>query len=163
VGLLPDASRVATFLLVLATYTCTVGALTSALTALCRTGAATGLAMNIMLLLWVLVGGYLVNPKSIPAGLRWVRCLSPMSYALEVLAANEMGDQIYSLRVTGYAEVEGLEGNLFLRELGLEPTRALESAIALAAFWAGSVALAFAATAFSLWRRTGGGWGRAGA
>lgn len=84
----------ATFLLVLATYTCTVGALTAALTALCRTGAATGLAMNIMLLMWVLVGGYLVNPKSIPLAVRWIRYLSPMSYALEVLAANEMGDQV---------------------------------------------------------------------
>jgi hypothetical protein len=37
---------------VLATYTCTVGALTTALAALCATAAATTLAMNIVLLMW---------------------------------------------------------------------------------------------------------------
>jgi hypothetical protein len=110
---------------------------------------------------WVLVGGYLVNPSTIPSWLRWVstqpgstgwalpvrgfknefgvwgvlgalaaqysrhalshsarprpspslnvppppteppnqvRSLSPMSFALEVLAANEMGDQYYTLK-----------------------------------------------------------------
>jgi hypothetical protein len=30
------------------------------------------------------MGGYLVNPSSIPLGLRWLRYLSPMSFALEV-------------------------------------------------------------------------------
>jgi ATP-binding cassette subfamily G (WHITE) protein 2 len=51
VGLLPEATRVATFMFVLATYTCTVGALTTALTALCRSASATTLAMNIILLM----------------------------------------------------------------------------------------------------------------
>ena len=51
-GLLPEVSRVVTFMLVLATYSCTVGALTTALTALCRTSSATTLAMNIILLMW---------------------------------------------------------------------------------------------------------------
>jgi len=51
VGLLSEATRVVTFMFVLATYTCTVGALTTALTALCRTSSATTLAMNIVLLM----------------------------------------------------------------------------------------------------------------
>ena len=51
VGLLPEVSRVVTFMFVLATYSCTVGALTTALTALCRTASATTLAMNIILLM----------------------------------------------------------------------------------------------------------------
>lgn len=33
---------------------------------------------------WVLIGGYLVNPASIPIWLRWVRNLSPLSFAFEV-------------------------------------------------------------------------------
>lgn len=49
--MLPEATRVVTFMFVLATYTCTVGALTTALTALCRTSSATTLAMNIILLM----------------------------------------------------------------------------------------------------------------
>jgi hypothetical protein len=44
---------------------------------------------------------------SIPAWLRWIRNLSPMSFAFEVLAANEMADQMYSLKVAGFAQLEG--------------------------------------------------------
>ena len=109
---------------------------------------------------WVLVGGYLVNPASIPAWLRWVRSLSPMSFAFEVLAANEMADQTYALKVAGFAQLDGIKGDVFLRTLGLAPARAQVSAVALACFYAGSVALAFAATAYSLWRRGGGSWAR---
>ena len=52
---------------------------------------------------WVLVGGYLVNPSSIPAWLRWLRYASPLSYAFEVMAANEMGDQAYDLQLAHLA------------------------------------------------------------
>lgn len=106
---------------------------------------------------WVLVGGYLVNPNSIPVWLRWVRSLSPMSFAFEVLAANEMSGQYYNLDVKGFAQVDGIEGDIFLRTLGLEPSEAARSAGVLAAFYAGSVALAFAVTAAALRRRGGGG------
>ncbi|GBF87535.1 ABC transporter Adp1 [Raphidocelis subcapitata] len=158
VGLLPEASRVVTFMFVLATYTCTVGALTTALTALCRSSSATTLAMNIILLIWVLIGGYLVNPSSIPRWLRWVRSLSPLSFAFEVLAANEMADQFFSIHVDGFPEIGGIKGDVFLRTLGLDPSRTLQSAGALAAFYGGSVALAFAATSYTLWRHSGGSW-----
>ncbi|KAI8468840.1 MAG: hypothetical protein J3K34DRAFT_459689 [Monoraphidium minutum] len=161
VGLLPEVSRVVTFMFVMATYACTVGALTTALTALCRTASATTLAMNIILLMWVLVGGYLVNPMSIPTWLRWIRTLSPMSFAFEVLAANEMADQTYSLKVSGFAQLEGIKGDVFLRTLGLVPSRALESAVGLSCFYVGSVLLAFAATRYTLWRHAGGTWRRA--
>jgi hypothetical protein len=213
----------------------------------------------------VLVGGYLVNPMSIPAWLRWIRNLSPMSFAFEVrcpagrpsarpragpaarrpagwaqapggaravgrcaargtraglcwarlraagpkralgapqtrplnrrrqalsplvprprrphtnrapsraplahppphssqvLAANEMADQMYSLKVAGFAQLEGIKGDVFLRTLGLVPSRALESAVALACFYVGSVALAFAATSYTLWAHGGGSFRR---
>ncbi|GBF94737.1 ATP-dependent permease [Raphidocelis subcapitata] len=160
VGLLPEVSRVVTFMFVLATYSSTVGALTTALTALCRTSSATTLAMNIILLMWVLVGGYLVNPMSIPGWLRWIRNLSPMSFAFEVLAANEMADQMYGLRVAGFAQLDGIKGDVFLRTLGLVPSRALESAVALAVFYLGSVLLAFSATSYTLWRHGGGSFRR---
>jgi hypothetical protein len=60
---------------------------------------------------WVLIGGYLVNPASIPVWLRWVRCLSPMSFAFEVLAANEIGDQYFSIHVDGFPEIGGVKGD----------------------------------------------------
>lgn len=40
------------------------------------------------------------------------------------------------------------------------PSRALESAIALACFYVGSVLLAFVAVNYTLWRNTGGSFGR---
>jgi hypothetical protein len=40
------------------------------------------------------------------------------------------------------------------------PSRALESAIALAAFYLGSVLLAFSATSYTLWRHGGGSFRR---
>ena len=59
----------------------------------------------------MLIGGYLVNPASIPVWLRWVRCLSPMSFAFEVLAANEIGDQYFSIHVDGFPEIGGVKGD----------------------------------------------------
>jgi hypothetical protein len=47
---------------------------------------------------------------------------------------------------------------VFLRTLGLEPSRTLLSCGALAAFYLGSVALAFAAMSYTLWRSGGGTW-----
>jgi hypothetical protein len=105
---------------------------------------------------WVLVGGYLVNPSSIPAWIRWARYLSPLSFAFEVLAANEMADQSYVLDVSGFARVEDIGGEVFLRTLGLRPGHVLDSALALACFYAGAVLLAFCAMAFALWRPRGG-------
>jgi hypothetical protein len=65
------------------------------------------------------------------------------------MAANEMGDQVYVLRVAEYAEVGGIEGTVFLHSLGLIPERALPSAGALVAFYVASLALAFGAAAFA--------------
>jgi ABC-type multidrug transport system permease subunit len=113
---------------VLATYTATVGALTTALTALCRSSSATTLAMNIILLIWVLIGGYLVNPSSIPRWLRWVRSLSPLSFAFEVLAANEMADQFFSIHVDGFPNIGGIKGDGGVRAWPL--TAALTSSAA---------------------------------
>lgn len=60
---------------------------------------------------WVLIGGYLVNPNSIPVWLRWVRDLSPLSFAFEVLAANEMADQFFSIKVDGLPSIGGIKGD----------------------------------------------------
>jgi hypothetical protein len=48
------------------------------------------------------VGGYLVNPTSIPAWLRWLRYLSPLSFAFEALFGNEFRGQYYNFGVEGY-------------------------------------------------------------
>jgi len=55
------------------------------------------------------LGGFLVNPESIPAWIAWVRYLSPMSYALEAMASNEMADDYYTISVDGFGSIGGVQ------------------------------------------------------
>jgi hypothetical protein len=48
--------------------------------------------------------------------------------------------------------------SVFLRTLGLDPSRTLVSAASLAGFYGGAVALAFAAMSYTLWKHGGGTW-----
>ncbi len=57
---------------------------------LCAPAGQVTLLMNLVLLLWVLVGGYLVNPSSMPRALAWLRYTSPLSFAFEGLFANQV-------------------------------------------------------------------------
>jgi hypothetical protein len=155
VGLSGEAYKAATFVFVLATYAATVGALAVALTAVCRSAAATSLTLNLLLLLWVLIGGYLVNPTSMPVWLRWVRWLCPMSYAFEAMASNELTGQVYALRVDGFPNLEGIAGEVLLSTLGLVPGRTLQNVGILVAFYVGSVLLATAAVRASLQHQGG--------
>lgn len=109
VGLQPEASRVVTFMFVLATYACTVGAVAVAMAAVCRTSSATTLFMTLILLMYIMLGGVLVNTASIPAWLRWLCYLNPMSYALEAMTANEIAGQYFSLEFNGVT-INGVGG-----------------------------------------------------
>ncbi len=152
VGLMAEATRVATFIFVLATYACTVGALSVAMSALCRTAAATTLVMNIILLGWVLVGGFLVNPTYMPKWISWIRYLSPMSFAFEALAANEMSDQFYEIVLAGFPNLGLIKGDSVLMTLGLDPYHTLRNVGCLVAFYFGCVLLAVVLYALSMVR-----------
>jgi hypothetical protein len=83
-----------------------------------------------------------------------------MAFAFEVLSANELSDQEFTLSVSGVGSIDGVKGSNFLITLGLDPSRSAASAAALAAFYVGAAALAFAVTALRLRRRecaAGGG------
>jgi hypothetical protein len=66
VHLQPGAARVCTFVLTIAAFSCAVAALAVCLSALADSSGSVTLLMHLVLLLWVLVGGFLVNPESIP-------------------------------------------------------------------------------------------------
>lgn len=155
VGLAATAPQIATFLFVLATFSCIVGALAVAVAALVRTAGRTTLVMNLVLLIWVLVGGFLVNPKSIPVWVGWIRYVSPLPYAFEALYTNELRGQAYELGAPGVGTVSGVKAESFLLALGLDPTRTLLDVAALAMFYALALALAVVCTGLSLktWRR----------
>lgn len=55
--------------------------------------------LDLVLLLWVLVGGFLVNPASIPVWVRWLRYASPLSYGFEGLFSNEIRGLAFNIAV----------------------------------------------------------------
>jgi hypothetical protein len=75
-GLQPSAACFFTFLLTFAAFNCTVGALALAASSLLSSAGKTILAMNVVLLLGVLFGGFLANKEVMPAALRWITYLS---------------------------------------------------------------------------------------
>ncbi|GIM13392.1 hypothetical protein Vretimale_16539, partial [Volvox reticuliferus] len=138
-GLTPGAARVASFALVLATFAAAVGALALCVAALARTSATLTLIMNLLLLLWVMVGGFLVNPESMPAALAWLRYANPLSYAFETLFANQVKGTRFVFDVAGYAKVDDVTGELFMSALGLSPKHALRDVAVLTGFYGGFV------------------------
>jgi ABC-type multidrug transport system ATPase subunit len=133
IGLNPEPFRVATFFTVLASYSATVGALAIALASALGSAAATALCLNILLLSWVLVGGYLTNARSMPSWIRWVRWASPLSYAFELLATNELAaGPKFTVDFDGMPTLEDVPGENFLRLLGLDPSRTALDAVLLA-------------------------------
>jgi hypothetical protein len=121
VGLNSSGDRVAVFLFTLAAFACSIGALAVAVAALTGSTAKATLLLNLLLLLWVLVGGYLVNPGSIPAWLRWLRWLSPLSFAFQAMYGNEFRGQYYDFGVEGYEVVRNVKGETFVAALGMDP------------------------------------------
>ncbi|GLC52605.1 hypothetical protein PLESTB_000648300 [Pleodorina starrii] len=146
VALTPGAGRVASFALVLAAFAASVGALALCVAAVARSAATLTLVMNLLLLLWVMVGGYLVNPTSMPAALAWLRYASPLSYAFEALLANQVKGTYFIFDVAGYARVDDVSSELFMTALGLSPSHALRDVAVLAGFYGGFALGALALT-----------------
>lgn len=67
-------------------------------------GKAT-LAMNLILLMWVLLGGFLVNAAAMPDWISWIRYVAPLFYAFEALLTNEVQGVSFSLGVPGLPQV----------------------------------------------------------
>ncbi|KAL6754353.1 ABC-2 type transporter-domain-containing protein [Haematococcus lacustris] len=144
-GLKTDAANVATLALVLGTFGATVGALAVCMAGLVDTPGKATLLMNLVLLLWVLLGGFLVNPTSIPPGIGWLRYCSPMPYAFEALVSNEVAGQTFSLSVPGIPSVDNIQGYALMTAIGLDASRAQSDVALLVVFFMGFNALAMAA------------------
>jgi hypothetical protein len=151
---------------VLSLFSCTIGALSIAVAALSSGGGSAMLMMNMILLLWVLIGGFLVNTGSIPWVIRWLKYTSPMAPAFEALLSNEMRGQLYTLSVEGYDAISGVKAETFIKAFGLDPDRMATDILALVVFYLGFLALAFLLLRLSVsepYRRAVGAAGRAAA
>jgi hypothetical protein len=147
-GLVLELNRFATFLFVLSVFACIISTLAVGLTALLRNAGRTTLVMNLLLLVWVLLGGFLVDLRSIPVWVAWARYVSPLSYAFEALLTNETKGQLYQLGAPGVGVVDGVQAESIMLALGLDPTRTRMDVLALVLFY--FVALVLAVSVFIL-------------
>eukprot|EP00891_Asterochloris_glomerata_P008052 jgi/Astpho2/8052/Aster-03001 len=90
VNLQGGASHVALYVALLAVFSATVGAQATIIAVGCNTSGKAGLIMNLVLLLSLLFGGFLVNVASIPGWLRWLQYLSIFHYAFQAMLINEL-------------------------------------------------------------------------
>ena len=89
--------------------------------------------------------GFFLNEDSIPVYLQWVREISFIRYAYQGLALNEFKDASFSKFYDNGSEAPhgGMQGNDFLRALGISKHTVAHSALMLAVLTAAFNILAF--------------------
>jgi len=94
--------------------------------------------MKVMLLLFFLMfGGFLVSNASLPVYISWLKYLSFFNFAVEVLAVNELSGVIVLFDPIGFVPIP-LNGNEVLRNFGFDAvnyTRDFYCLLGLAGFW----------------------------
>eukprot|EP00873_Tetraselmis_striata_P007915 jgi/Tetstr1/428179/TSEL_018230.t1 len=140
-GLNPAPERIAVWFAVLSLFSATAGALGMAGTMGCPTPGVANLVMTLVLLVSLVFGGFLANLEAMPLWVSWISYLSIFRYAFEALVVNEVTGSSFSLDVSGYA-LEGLDANLILEVLGLDPDRFVLDVIVLDALFAAFLATA---------------------
>ena len=119
-GLQNTVEKFVIFLFTVATFNITVGLIAMTITLLAHTAGTASLLINTVLLVGLLFAGHLVNIPSMPKGLQWLHHLSPFHYGFQILAVNEMLGLRLNFVVPGYADVDGIGGDVFLRTVGIE-------------------------------------------
>ncbi|KAK9811462.1 hypothetical protein WJX72_004287 [[Myrmecia] bisecta] len=148
-GLQHSSSRVALFFCVLALFSATVGSISMAVTVGCGTAGQAALVMNLVLLLSLLFGGFLINIASISPVIRWAHYLSAFFYAFEAIFVNEMSGLFLTFAVAGYAAVPNVRGEVFLAALGINPAMMTRDVCVLVGFYVGTLLLGIALVASS--------------
>ncbi|KAG1675973.1 hypothetical protein FOA52_014217 [Chlamydomonas sp. UWO 241] len=156
-GLRATASAFCITLGVLAAFTSCVGALVMCLTNLLGSPGRTVIATSVLLLVFALFGGFLVNKSEIHWVLRWICYVSPTRWAWEALAANEVAPLRLSLSVEGVPGLTNYPGGLFLRSLGIDPTQ-LTIDIAALVGWYGGICLLAVLSMYARMGAVSRGW-----
>ena len=149
-GLQNTVEKFVIFLFTVATFNITVGLLAMTITLLAHTAGTASLLINTILLVGLLFAGHLVNIPSMPKGLRWLHHLSPFHYGFQILAVNEMLGLRLNFVVPGYADVDGIGGDVFLRTVGIEDHDIAHDLKAFLIFYAVALVLTYTAMWFHL-------------
>lgn len=113
----------ASYLFILISFNCAVGALSMVVTIACNTAGQTSFIMNFILLFSLAFTGFLVNVNSIPAVLRWIHYLSVFFYAFESMMSTELKGQSFTFLyqsgpTSETLEIPDISGETFLTTLG---------------------------------------------
>ncbi|KAK2079440.1 hypothetical protein QBZ16_003132 [Prototheca wickerhamii] len=140
-GFRGGAAYQATYAFCLLTFSCTIGALSMAVTVVSNTAGEASFGMNFIILFSIMFTGFLVNVNSIPTWLRWIHYLSIFFYAFEAMITNEMTGRTFSFQASGYGELTGIVGNTYLETLGFDPSATTRDIGVLVGFYGAFVLL----------------------
>ncbi|KAK9716843.1 hypothetical protein K7432_006611 [Basidiobolus ranarum] len=106
VGLTPNGSTFARFLLTLVLFNGAAGLFCIAVAACVRGTGVSSLLASLVMLFFMLFGGLLINQNEIPPALSWLQYISMFRYGFQALSVNE----IVGLRIIG--SMGGMDVNI---------------------------------------------------
>jgi ABC-type multidrug transport system ATPase subunit len=119
VGLQPEFSRFATFLLALMLFNLCTGSQAMVIGLTCKSVGNANVITVCAFLFQLLFGGFLVNAETLPSSIKWLEYFSVFSYAFEALMCNELEGPELTLDAPGLASTS-VKGDLFLATLGMD-------------------------------------------
>jgi len=125
VGLHPTLNSFLYFLLILILVSFVASAMNLAISAFTPSLSLGNLIAILLLLFFMLFGGFLVNKQSMPSFIIWLKWLSFLNYGFEVLLVNELNNLSIRFNPTGYhiKDAINLNGRVFLDQFDMDPSR----------------------------------------
>jgi ABC-type multidrug transport system permease subunit len=143
-GLRPQLDKFAVFTATLMLFSTACSAMVLCVVAVSPTAGVCNTVSTLLLLLWLLLGGFLVNIRDLadaPA-VNWMQYSSPFRYAFETLVSSEMEGMDFLFDPPGMAPV-AIQAEMFLETLGMRYANAGRNTLALVAMVGGAWLLGF--------------------
>ena len=133
IGFNPPIENFLWFLLTLVEVSIVAGSMCLLISSFVPSLSLGNLIAIILLLFYMLFGGFLVNKSSMPAALRWFSWVSFIEYGFEILMVNELENAIIIFDPKGDTNVNvTVNGIVFLQQFDMDPDRFYIDFVALA-------------------------------
>jgi ABC-type multidrug transport system ATPase subunit len=125
VGLHPSLNAFFYFLLILILISLVASSMCLAISAFTPSLSLGNLIAILLLLFYMLFGGFLVNKQSMPPFIQWLKWVSFLNYGFEVLLVNELNGLTIRFQPKGYHinSAVNLNGKVFLDQFDMDPAR----------------------------------------
>lgn len=120
IGFSPEVGKFFTFLAVLLLVNLVATSIALAISTVVPNIASGNLISVILMLFFLMFGGFLVSNVGVPPYVVWCRYLSFFNYALEIMASNELATLTVVFTPAGTTESTTLNGAELLRQFGFE-------------------------------------------